>query len=124
MRIDERPAAFRLGGIEAPPRPLSLNEPQTDALASIVTALGGFKPFLLHGVTGSGKTEVYLAAMQRALDCGHASILLVPEIGLTPQMAGLLDAAFERASLCSIRHSHLKSARNSGGAFIAVKHQS
>jgi primosomal protein N' (replication factor Y) (superfamily II helicase) len=94
VQVDERPAAFRLGGIEAPPRPLSLNEPQTDALASIVTALGSFKPFLLHGVTGSGKTEVYLAAMQRALDCGHASILLVPEIGLTPQMAGLLDAAF------------------------------
>ena len=59
-----------------------------------------FKPFLLHGVTGSGKTAVYLAAMQRALDRGLASILLVPEIGLTPQMAGLLDAAFgERVAL-------------------------
>jgi primosomal protein N' (replication factor Y) len=49
---------------------------------------------LLHGVTGSGKTAVYLAAMQRALDRGLSSILLVPEIGLTPQMVGLLDAAF------------------------------
>ena len=45
-------------------------------------------------MTGSGKTAVYLAAMQRALDRGLASILLVPEIGLTPQTAGLLDAAF------------------------------
>ncbi len=57
-------------------------------------ALGGFKPFLLFGVTGSGKTAVYLEAMQRALDKGLASILLVPEIGLTPQTVGLLDAAF------------------------------
>jgi primosomal protein N' (replication factor Y) len=94
VRIDERPAAFRLGGIESAGEPLRLNEPQADALAAVVGALGSFKPFLLHGVTGSGKTAVYLAAMQRALNAGLASILLVPEIGLTPQMAGLLDASF------------------------------
>jgi primosomal protein N' (replication factor Y) len=94
VRIDERPAAFRLGGIEASAEPIRLNEPQTEALASLAAALGAFQPFLLHGVTGSGKTAVYLAAMQRALDRDLASILLVPEIGLTPQTAGLLDAAF------------------------------
>ena len=94
VRIDERPAAFRLGGIQASLMPISLNESQTEALASIAAALGGFCSFLLHGVTGSGKTAVYLAAMQHALDRGQASILLVPEIGLTPQMVGLLDAAF------------------------------
>jgi primosomal protein N' (replication factor Y) (superfamily II helicase) len=95
VRIDERPAAFRLGGIENTAGPIRLNEPQTDALASIASALGGaFHAFLLHGVTGSGKTAVYLAAMQRALDLNLASILLVPEIGLTPQTVGLLDAAF------------------------------
>ncbi len=94
VRIEERAVAFRLGGIERGGPPLRLNEPQTEALASIASALGGFQAFLLHGVTGSGKTAVYLAAMQRALDRGLASILLVPEIGLTPQTAGLLDAAF------------------------------
>jgi primosomal protein N' (replication factor Y) len=94
VRIDERPMAFRLGGIGGSAGPLRLNEPQTEALASIASALGAFHAFLLHGVTGSGKTAVYLAAMQRALDRGLASILLVPEIGLTPQTVGLLDASF------------------------------
>ncbi len=94
VRIDERAAAFHLGGLQPAAAPFKLNPPQMDALAGLVTALGGFKPFLLHGVTGSGKTAVYLAAMQRALERGLSSILLVPEIGLTPQMVGLLDQAF------------------------------
>jgi primosomal protein N' (replication factor Y) len=96
VRIETRPAAFRLGGLLPASSPFLLNEPQMEALASIASALGAFHPFLLHGVTGSGKTAVYLAAMQRALDRGLASILLVPEIGLTPQTAGLLDQAFGR----------------------------
>ncbi|HUX45014.1 MAG TPA: primosomal protein N' [Terracidiphilus sp.] len=94
VRIEERPLAFHLGGIASGSEPMQLNEPQVEALASIVSALGRFQPFLLHGITGSGKTAVYLAAMQRALERDMASLLLVPEIGLTPQMAGLLDVAF------------------------------
>ncbi len=105
VRIEERATAFRLGGIEASPQPLTLNESQLDALASIVARLGEFHSFLLHGVTGSGKTAVYLQAMQRALDRGQSAILLVPEIGLTPQMAGLLDAAF--GSRVALLHSAL-----------------
>jgi primosomal protein N' (replication factor Y) len=94
VRIDERAEAFRLGGLTPSSEVFSLNAAQTDALATITVAIGGFHPFLLFGVTGSGKTAVYLAAMQKALDRGMSSILLVPEIGLTPQTAGLLDQAF------------------------------
>jgi primosomal protein N' (replication factor Y) len=100
VRIEERPEAFRLGGITPSSEPIYLNLAQIDALATITGAIGAFHPFLLYGVTGSGKTAVYLAAMQKALDRGLTSILLVPEIGLTPQMAGLLDQAFgQKAAL-------------------------
>jgi primosomal protein N' (replication factor Y) (superfamily II helicase) len=94
VRVEERPAAFRLGGLQSAAAPFHLNAAQTDALTKITAGLGGFHSFLLYGVTGSGKTAVYLAAMQQALDRGLSSILLVPEIGLTPQTAGLLDRAF------------------------------
>jgi primosomal protein N' (replication factor Y) len=105
VRIDERPASFSLSGIGHVNPDHALNEPQLEALASITTALGGFQPFLLHGVTGSGKTAVYLAAMQRALDRGMAAILLVPEIGLTPAAAAQLDATF--GSKVALLHSAL-----------------
>ena len=74
--------------LEAAP-PQSLNVWQEEALRRVRDQLdkGGFGAFLLHGVTGSGKTEVYLHAIQQALRRGRASILLIPEIALTPQAA-------------------------------------
>jgi primosomal protein N' (replication factor Y) (superfamily II helicase) len=94
VRIEERPAAFHLGGLPPAAAAFALNQAQAAALGRINAALGTFQALLLFGVTGSGKTAVYLAAMQEALERGFSSILLVPEIGLTPQTAGLLDQAF------------------------------
>ena len=95
VRIEERPAVFRLGGLTpASDAVIELNNAQQQALDTVNAGLGAFHTFLLYGVTGSGKTAVYLAAMQQALDRGFSSILLVPEIGLTPQTVGLLDRAF------------------------------
>src|ERR1019366_305539 len=69
---------------------------QKEALAKILEGVGSrkFTGMLLHGVTGSGKTAVYLAAMREVLDQGRSSILLVPEIGLTPAMAADLIQVF------------------------------
>lgn len=65
-----------------PSRKLALNEGQMKALEMISAAS---RPLLLHGVTGSGKTEVYLQAIERELDFGRGAIVMVPEIALTPQ---------------------------------------
>lgn len=78
----------------APDEAPSLNAEQQAAVDAI-TALRGFRPVLLHGVTGSGKTEVYLRAAQHVLAAGRQVLLLVPEINLTPQLEGALRARLE-----------------------------
>ena len=61
-----------------------LTDSQQQALDRILNASEGFRSLLLHGVTGSGKTEVYLRAAKRTIESGRTALLLVPEIGLTP----------------------------------------
>jgi primosomal protein N' (replication factor Y) len=67
---------------------VELNTKQSEAVSAIVEAIERreFKPFLLHGVTGSGKTEVYLEAIRSALAAGYGAMMVVPEIALTPQL--------------------------------------
>jgi primosomal protein N' (replication factor Y) len=74
--------------------PLPLTAEQREALTAIAGSAGGFHPFLLHGVTGSGKTEVYLQAIAGTLAAGRGALVLVPEIALTPQLAGRFRARF------------------------------
>jgi primosomal protein N' (replication factor Y) len=98
VQIEERAADFHLSSlqIQGGAGTHILNPAQQAAFAAITASMAtrAFKPTLLHGVTGSGKTAVYLAAMRTALDAGQSAILLVPEIGLTPAMAAQLYTAF------------------------------
>lgn len=86
---------------------LNLTTEQQFALNEVVAAYeqGLSKTFLLHGITGSGKTEVYLQAIDRALQDGKEAIVLVPEISLTPQMTNRFKERF--GALVAVLHSGL-----------------
>ncbi|HEX5803902.1 MAG TPA: primosomal protein N', partial [Azospira sp.] len=86
-----------------------LTTEQAAALAAVRAAGPGFHPFLLFGVTGSGKTEVYLQLIADALEKGGQALVLVPEINLTPQLEARVAARFPGAGLVSL-HSELTEA--------------
>src|SRR5580704_5549959 len=90
---------------------LELNPEQVAALKKVTDALATpdrAKPILLHGVTGSGKTEIYLQAIRNALDRGRSAIVLVPEISLTPQTVEHFKSRFaEMHEVVAVLHSHL-----------------
>ena len=103
VEVSRRPESVQVGAQRARPR---LNAAQAAALERISRGLdsrgGGL---LLHGVTGSGKTEVYLTATEAALERGRGVIVLVPEIGLTPQTVSRFEARFGERT--AVLHSGL-----------------
>ncbi len=89
---------------------LTLNEEQSEAVDKLLPSIEGnsFAGFLLHGVTGSGKTEVYLNCVERCLSCNRQALILVPEISLTPQLVARFRARFEiRGIKIAVLHSGL-----------------
>lgn len=101
---------------EAEPAPdalVTLNADQLAAWAPVEAALrdGGFHAFLLHGVTGSGKTEIYLRAIEEVIRQGKEAIVLVPEISLTPQT---IQRFRGRCGEVAVLHSHLRDAERGG----------
>jgi len=103
-RLTPEPPAQPGGAGEGPP----LNEGQSAAVAAVAAALDRFEPFLLDGVTGSGKTEVYIALARQAVAAGRQVLFLLPEISLTPQMVRRLTGRIEA------RFALLHSGRNEG----------
>ncbi|MEY2616292.1 MAG: hypothetical protein QOH78_2065, partial [Verrucomicrobiota bacterium] len=108
---------------------IQLNPEQKNALEMVVQAVDARdnRPILLHGVTGSGKTEVYLQAIDRCLKQDLGALVLVPEISLTPQTVERFKMRFQ-ADLIAVLHSHLSAGErhdewhklNSGRARVAI----
>jgi primosomal protein N' (replication factor Y) len=108
-RRGERRSPALEQGLAAEPEPAELTVAQRDAIDRVVDALdGGGGHVLLHGPTGSGKTEVYLQACAAALERGRGAIVLVPEIALTPQAVGRFGARFGES--VAVLHSALTEA--------------
>lgn len=115
-RIESRVERFTGFSEEPPPlavSPITLNPDQAQVWKDLEPVLheGGFKPFLLFGVTGSGKTELYLRAIEEVIRQGREALVLVPEISLTPQT---IDIFRSRCGAISVLHSHLQQTERGG----------
>ena len=104
----------------AAPELPALNPEQVAAVATIAAAFGGYAAFLLHGITGSGKTEVYLRLIEQTLAQGRQALMLVPEIALTPQLEGRVAQRFPQARVVSA-HSAMPDAARARGFLDALE---
>lgn len=132
VRIESRRIDRDPEGEYLPSEDLPLNDTQSEALDAIRSAMDApreAKPFLLHGVTGSGKTEVYLQTLRHALEQGKSGLVLVPEISLTPQTVERFKSRFATMQTqVAVLHSHLSDGErhdewhkiHSGGARIVI----
>ena len=84
---------------------VNLTQDQLKVVNEVVDSLNTFTPFLLHGVTGSGKTEVYMNIIKKVLELKKEVIVLVPEISLTPQLVGIFKSRFKDS--IAVLHSRL-----------------
>ena len=91
--------------------PLPLNPEQTHAVLQITKALHAYQCFLIKGVTGSGKTEIYLQVIANVLNSGKQVLILVPEIGLTPQLLSRFSQRFNQP--IAVIHSNLSDTERS-----------
>lgn len=98
-------------------KPLILNEEQETAVMTIGAKLNTYHCFLLQGVTGSGKTEVYLQVIEKVLSSGQQVLVLVPEIGLTPQLQARFSARFKVP--LAIIHSNLNDSERANTWLLA-----
>ena len=107
--------------IETPPSPEArlraagpvLLPEQSAAIEAVASGFGRFGAYVLHGITGSGKTEVYLRLIERVLAQGRRALVLVPEIGLTPQLLGRFRERFDAPM--AVLHSALSDSERLGG---------
>lgn len=115
VKLFEKIKLSTIGGLTFDPihKKVSFNADQKYAVKSLLDSLNKeiFLPFLLHGVTGSGKTEIYIEAVQHCLKINKTAIILLPEISLTPQIAGRFRAVF--GDTIALWHSKLTVAQRS-----------
>ncbi|TLY66690.1 MAG: primosomal protein N', partial [Gammaproteobacteria bacterium] len=111
-------AAIRIETLPSPEARLRAAGPvllpeQSAAIEAVASGFGRFGAYVLHGITGSGKTEVYLRLIERVLAQGRRALVLVPEIGLTPQLLGRFRERFDAP--LAVLHSALSDSERLGG---------
>ncbi|TLY64080.1 MAG: primosomal protein N', partial [Gammaproteobacteria bacterium] len=111
-------AAIRIETLPSPEARLRAAGPvllpeQSAAIEAVASGFGRFGAYVLHGITGSGKTEVYLRLIERVLGQGRRALVLVPEIGLTPQLLGRFRERFDAPM--AVLHSALSDSERLGG---------